>query len=367
MECFNFAAGPAQMPQEVLAQIRNEILNCRGGGQSILELPFTGEIYGEIAEQAQTRLRRLIGIPENYRVLFLQGGAYAHFSFVAMNLMGGVDRADYVETGHWSRRAIGEARRYGRVDIIASNEDNQFTGIPPRQTWHSNRDAAYCHITTNETADGLQFHWLPDLEGVPLVADMTSDFLTRPLDIGNFGLIYASAQKNIGPAGLTIVIIRDGLLAQAQACTPTVFNYGIQAANNSRTNTPPTFAVYTANLVFEWIERQGGLDAMGRNNLQKSRLLYQAIDNSPLYSCPVERDSRSLSNVCFQLGEQGLEERFLEDAQRQGLINLKGHGARGGLRASVYNAMPLTGVQRLVDYMNDFSSHHHAPKTHRIE
>ncbi|MCP4288964.1 MAG: 3-phosphoserine/phosphohydroxythreonine transaminase [Gammaproteobacteria bacterium] len=362
-DSYSFAAGPAQMPNEVLVRIRDEMLNCRGSGQSILELPFTGAVYGAIAEQAEARLRQLVSIPESYRVLFLQGGAYAQFALVAMNLMGSTGRADYVETGHWSTRAIGEARRYGRVDVIASAEGNGFTRIPPWQTWCPNPEAAYCHITTNETADGLQYHWLPDPGGSPLVADMTSDFLTRPLAIERFGLIYASAQKNIGPAGLTIVIVRDDLLEQAQACTPGVFNYGIQAASHSRTNTPPTFAVYTAGLVFDWISAQGGLDTMARNSLQKSRLLYEAIDDTPAYSCPVERDCRSLSNVCFRLDNPKLVESFLEGAERHGLFNLRGHGARGGLRASLYNAMPVSGVERLVDYMKEFSSQHSSPKS----
>jgi len=358
MEYFNFAAGPAQMPKAVLERIHEEFFNCQDSGQSILELPFTSDLYGAIAERAENRLRQLMGIPESHRVLFLQGGAYAHFSLVAMNLMGATRQADYVETGHWSTRAIGEARRYGRVTVIASAEENGFTRIPPWKTWRPNRNAAYCHITTNETADGLQYHWLPVLEGVPLVADMTSDFLTRPLAVDSFGVIYASAQKNVGPAGLTIVIIRQDLLEQAQACTPTIFNYGVQAASHSRTNTPPTFAVYAAGLVFDWIQAQGGLEAMALNNCQKSRLLYAAIDRSPVYSCPVESACRSLSNVCFQLSDPVLEERFLTDAEQHGLLNLQGHGARGGLRASLYNAMPLAGVERLVDYMEAFSSRH---------
>lgn len=346
------------MPREVLAQARDEMLDWRGSGVSVLEMPFTGSEFKEILTRAIEDLRDLLAIPRTYRVLFLQGGAYAHFAMVPMNLLRGRPRADYVETGHWSRRAIGEARRYCGVDVVASGERDDFHRVPPRRTWRLNADAAYCHITTNETAQGLQFHWTPDTGDVPLVADMTADFLSRPIDITRYGLIYASAQKNVGPAGLTIVIVRDDLLGGALPGTPTVFNYTVQADNDSTVNTPPTYAVYVAGLVFQWLKGQGGLPAVARMNRRKSARLYAAIDASGFYRCPVVAADRSLANVCFRLPNESLEAGFLADAGRHGLLNLKGHSAFGGIRASLYNAMPEKGVDALIDFMERFSRRH---------
>lgn len=355
---FNFAAGPAIMPRVVLTQARDEMLDWRGTGISVLEMPFTGPEFTEILAHATEDLRGLLAIPGNYRVLFLQGGAYAHHAMVPMNLLRGRERADYVETGHWSRRGIAEARRYCRVDVAASGERDNFTRVPPRQTWRLNPDAAFCHITTNETAQGLEFHWTPETGEVPLVADMTSDFLSRPVDIARYGLIYASAQKNVGPAGLTIVIVREDLLGGALPGTPTVFNYKIQADNDSMVNTPPTYAIYLAGLVFNWVQDQGGMPAIERLNRRKSAKLYAAIDANGFYRCPVAPADRSLVSVCFRLSDESLEARFLAQAHRRGLFNLKGHRVMGGIRASLYNAMPEEGVDALIDFMEEFSRHH---------
>ena len=358
---FNFAAGPAILPRDVLEQARDEMLDWQGTGLSVMEMPFTGPEFMEIMTRATEDLKDLLAIPKGYRVLFLQGGAYAHFAMVPMNLLGDRDKADYIETGHWSRRAIGEARRYCHVNVAASNAQNTpdgLTRIPPRETWRLDPNAAFCHITTGETAEGLEFHWTPETGDVPLVADMTADFLSRPIDVARYGLIYASAQKNVGPAGLTIVILRESLLGKALAVTPTVFNYSIQAENNSRVNTPPTYAVYIAGLVFAWLKRQGGLSAMAQINQRKSARLYALIDAGDFYHCPVLPADRSHINVCFRLARTALEADFLTEAQQHGLLNLGGHSAIGGIRASLYNAMPSSGVDALIDFMEKFSRRH---------
>ena len=355
---FNFAPGPAVIPRPVLEQARDEMLDWHATGMSVLEMPFTGPEFEEIQSRAIEDLRELLAIPDSYRVLFLQGGAYAHLAIVPMNLLRGRKRADYVETGHWSRRAIGEARHYCRVDVAASGEDDNFARLPPHQTWRLNPDAAYCHITSNETAQGLQFHWTPETGEVPLVADMTSDFLSRAMDVTRYGLIYASAQKNIGPTGLTIVILREELLGGALPGTPTVFNYKIQADRRSRVNTPPTFSIYLAGLVFEWLKGRGGMSAIESINRRKCARLYATIDAGGFYRCPVASTDRSLVNVCFRLPCEALEVEFLAQAQKRGLLNLKGHSAVGGIRASLYYAMEDEGVDALIDFMEEFSRRH---------
>lgn len=355
---FNFAAGPAALPREVLARARDEMLDWRGTGLSVMELAFGGPEHREIHAAAVRNLVDLLAIPPAYRVLFLQGGAYGHFAFLAMNLLRGKDSADYVETGHWSRRAIAEGRRYCRADVAASGEAEGFTGVPGQDRWRLNADAAYCHITTNETADGVQFHWTPDTGAVPLVADMTSDFLSRPVDVGRFGMIYASAQKNVGPAGLTIVILREDLLGGALPETPRVFDYTAQAAEDSMVNTPPIYCVYIAGLVFRWLKDQGGLAAIESLNRRKSGKLYAAIDDSGFYRSPATRESRSTMNVCFRLFDENLERRFLAEADKCGMRNLKGHPARGGLRASLFNAVPEAGVDALIEFMREFRRRH---------
>ena len=352
MKHFNFAAGPAVMPREVLEQARDEMLDWHGSGMSVLEMPFTGRHFAEILASAENDLRTLLAIPSGYRVLFLQGGAYAHCAIVPMNLLRGRGSADYVETGHWSKRAITEARRYGEVNIVASGVDQ----IPPFEQWRLDAEAAYCHITTNETADGVQFQWTPATGEVPLVADMTSDFLSRPIDVSRYGLIYASAQKNVGPAGLTIVVVRENLLGDASTTTPAVFDYGLQAGDNSKVNTPPTFSVYVAGLVFQWLRRQGGLEEMAKRSRSRGAKVYAAVDNSGgFYVGSVACADRSLVNPCFRLADETLEPSFLEQAMTHGLLNLKGHPARGGLRASLYNAMPEQGVDALVTFMVEFA------------
>lgn len=334
------------------------MLDWHGCGMSVMELPFSSGEYREIAGSAASNLRKLLNLTDRYHILFLQGGAYAHFAMLAMNLMGANPIADYVQTGHWSTRAINEGRRYGRINIAASAEPAGFNHIPPFTEWRLNPAAAYCHITTNETANGLQFHWLPDTSEVPLVADMTSDFLTRQLEISRFGMVYASAQKNVGPAGLTIVIIRDSLLDQCLDITPAVFNYGLQARSNSRINTPPTYSVYIAGLIFSWLLDKGGLAAVEQRNRQKAGRLYAAINADGFYRCPVIPADRSLVNVCFRLPDAALERDFLDEAETCGLVNLEGHGVTGGIRASLYNAMSLEGVDALIGFMQDFSARH---------
>lgn len=355
---YNFASGPSMLPEIVLQRAQSEMLNWNGTGLSVMEMPFTCDEFQSIAKQAKTNLASLLDLTENYHILFMQGGAYGHFSLLAMNLLGKNKQADYVQTGHWSNRATNEARRYADINIVASSEASGFDHVPEQSKWNINNKAAYCHITSNETADGVQFHWTPDTGTVPLIADVTSDFLTRKLDVSQYGMIYASAQKNVGVAGLTIVIIRDDLLDQYMDITPTVFNYSEQARNNSRVNTLPTYSIYIAGLIFEWLLNLGGLSAIEYVNRRKAETLYTAIDNNDLYQCSVNSVDRSTVNICFNLSNPALEETFLNEANDLQLINLKGHGAKGGIRASLYNAMPQSGVDALTSFMQDFSIKH---------
>jgi phosphoserine aminotransferase len=355
---FNFSAGPAVLPEEVLEQARDEMLDWRGSGMSVMEMSHRGKEFESIIAAAETDLRTLMAIPPNYRVLFLQGGASLQFSMVPGNLMGSRGRADYVHTGEWAKKAIAEARKFGQVNVAASAEDRNFSCVPAAATWRLDGQAAYVHITSNETIGGVEYHWLPDTGDVPLVADMSSHILSRPVDVARHGLIYAGAQKNIGPAGLTIVIVREDLLGRAPAGTPAMLDYKVMADNGSMYNTPPTYAVYVAGLVFEWIKRLGGLEAMERRNREKAALLYDLIDASGFYSSPVEKPDRSLMNVPFRLADEVLDATFLEEAKAHGLIQLKGHRSVGGMRASIYNAMPLAGVQALVAFMRDFERRH---------
>jgi phosphoserine aminotransferase len=358
---FNFAAGPGIMPAEVLQQAQRELLDWKGQGISLLEMPFTGDDFKAIHQSAQHRLRALLAIPDNYRILFMHGGASAQFSLVPLNLLGANRRADYLETGHWSRRAITEGRRYCLVNIAGSSRGSDFCRVPLQHHLQLYSRAAYCHYTSNETANGVQFHYTPDTGDVPLIADMTSDFLTRPLDVKRYGMIYASSQKNIGPAGFTVVIVREDLLGRSHPATPMIFDYRIQADADSLLNTPVTFSVYLADLVFAWLEQQGGLEATEHNSLQRSRLLYQAIEDSEeFYRCPVEPAYRSRVSVCFKLADEALTPRFLDEAAGQGLINLKGHAITGGIRASLYNAMPDEGVAALAGFMHAFATEHGA-------
>lgn len=353
---FNFASGPAMLPKEVLKQAQSEMLDCNGSGMSVMEMPFTSDEFQNIVAQAHNNLRLLLNLPDNYHILFMQGGAYAHFSLLPMNLLGKNKQADYVQTGHWSTRAINEARHYGDINIVACSEASGFDHIPEQSEWSLNNEAAYCHFTSNETADGVQFHWIPETDDVPLIADVTSDFLARKIDVSQYGMLYASAQKNIGVAGLTIVIIREDLLDQSMDITPAVFNYGNQAKNNSRVNTLPTYSIYISGLIFKWLLNLGGLDEIEMVNNKKAKALYSLIDNNDQYLCSVKTVDRSNVNICFNLDNEAMETVFLREAASLGLINLKGHGARGGVRASLYNAMPQAGIDALVNFMQDFAA-----------
>lgn len=356
-QIYNFSAGPAVLPQKVLQQARDEMLDWHGSGMSVMEMSHRGKEFMSIAEKTESDLRELAGIPQNYKVLFLQGGASSQFSMVPMNLLRGKTTADYINTGQWSAKAIEEASRYCTVNVAASSEDSNFTYIPPREQWRLNPDAAYVHYTSNETIGGVEFHWVPDTEA-PLVADMSSDILSRPLDVTRFGLIYAGAQKNLGPAGLTLVIVREDLLDQPLPGTPTLYNYQIHAQNDSMYNTPPTYAMYITGLVFAWLKKQGGLAAMEKINIAKAKLLYDLLDSTDFYHCPVAIANRSRMNVPFTLKDSALDGEFLKQAQHNGLLQLKGHRSVGGMRASIYNAMPVDGVATLVAFMKEFASRH---------
>ena len=353
-EIYNFSAGPAVLPKADLEQARDELLDWHGTGMSVMEMSHRSKEYLSIAEQAEADLRELLSIPDNYRVLFLQGGATSQFCMVPMNLLRGKQQADYVNSGAWSKKAIAEAQRYCDVNVVASSEDSNFSSIPAFDSWQLNEQAAYLHYTPNETIGGVEFHWIPDSGDVPLVADMSSTILSRPLEVSRYGVIYASAQKNIGPAGLTVVIVRDDLAGETIPGTPTMFNYRKHADNGSMMNTPPTYGWYLAGLVFKWLKQQGGVAAIAEVNQRKAQSLYAAIEGSGFYSSPVARDCRSWMNVPFTLADAGLDSEFLAQAGSAGLLNLKGHRSVGGMRASIYNAMPESGVAALIDFMGEF-------------
>ena len=355
---FNFAAGPAVLPEPVLEQAAQEMLDWHGSGTSVMEMSHRGKEFIGIAAAAEADLRELMSIPKNYKVLFLQGGATLQFAAVPMNLLRGKKGADYVNTGEWAKKAIKEAKRYCAVNIAASSEDKRFSYAPKQATWKLDPDAAYVHFTSNETIGGVEFHWVPDTGSVPLVADMSSHILSRPMDVSKYALIYAGAQKNIGPAGLTIVIVREDFLGGALPVTPSVLDYKGQAEADSMLNTPATYAVYIAGLVFRWLKQQGGLPAMEKINRAKAAVLYDFLDQTEFYYSPVAREDRSLMNVPFRLKNEALDAEFLKQAQAGGLRELKGHRSVGGMRASIYNAMPAAGVKALVDFMHEFQSRH---------
>ncbi|MDP1673859.1 MAG: 3-phosphoserine/phosphohydroxythreonine transaminase [Burkholderiales bacterium] len=355
---FNFSAGPAVLPEPVLRQAAAEMLDWQGSGMSVMEMSHRGKEFVDIHARAEADLRELMAIPKNYKVLFLQGGASAQFAVVPMNLLRGKDRADYVNTGQWSMKAITDAKKYCKVNVAASSEGDNFTRAPKQSEWKLDPDAAYVHVTTNETIGGVEFHWVPDTGEVPLVADMSSHILSRPMDVSKYGLIYAGAQKNIGPAGLTIVIVRDDLLGQALPVTPTVFDYKVQAENDSMSNTPATYGIYMAGLVFQWLKKQGGLAKMEQVNRSKAALLYDYLDQTEFYHSPVAKDDRSLMNVPFTLRSADLDKAFLQTTEAAGLTQLKGHRSVGGMRASIYNAMPVEGVQALVECLKEFERKH---------
>jgi phosphoserine aminotransferase len=352
---FNFSAGPAMLPAEVLSRAGDEILDWHGSGMSVMEMSHRGKEFVGIAAEAEKDLRELLAVPPSYKVLFLQGGATLQFAQVPMNLLHGKGKADYIATGEWSKKAIKEAKSYCDVHIAASAEDRKFRYAP--KNWNVRKDAAYVHYCSNETIGGVEFHAVPQAP-VPLVADASSHFLSRPIDVAKFGLIYAGAQKNVGPAGLTIVIVREDLLGKVEKGTPSVMDYKLQAEADSMLNTPPTYSMYIAGLVFKWLKALGGVREIESRNVAKAKLLYDFLDSTQFYGNPVAKEDRSRMNVPFTLRDAKLDEPFLKGAGERGMVQLKGHRSVGGMRASIYNAMPIEGVQRLVDYMREFEKKH---------
>ncbi len=358
---YNFAPGPAMLPQEVLQQAAAEMLDWHGSGMSVMEMSHRGKEFISIYEAAERYLRELLEVPANYKILFLQGGGIGENAIVPMNLLGRKQQpavVDFINTGSWSSKSIKEAKKYCTVNVAASSESQKFTAIPPRATWNLSKDAAYVHICTNETIDGVEFQYTPDIGDVPLVADMSSHILSRAIDVSKYGVIFAGAQKNIGPAGLTLVIVREDLIGHALPVCPSAFDWKVVAENSSMYNTPPTYAIYIAGLVFQWLKKQGGVSVMEQRNIAKAALLYDYLDSTDFYSNRIARDCRSRMNVPFFLKDESLNDIFLAGAKERNLLQLKGHKSVGGMRASIYNAMPIEGVQALVDYLNEFEKKH---------
>ncbi len=355
---YNFSAGPSAFPESVLQQAQQEMLEWRDSGMSVMEMSHRGKHFSIIAEALENDLRMLLAVPENYKVLFLQGGASAQFSLIPQNILNGKTKACYLNTGAWSEKAIKDAGGYCDVVVSASSENTKFTTIPDASSWAIDSAAAYLHYTSNETIHGVEFHSCPDSFGLPLVSDMSSNILSRKIDVSQYGLIYAGTQKNMGPAGVTVVIVRDDLIGLAPKTVPSVFNYAEQAKNQSMLNTPATYSWYLVGLVLKWLKEQGGVEGIEQRNIAKSAKLYQAIDQSTLYSNPVEISSRSRMNVPFILSDESLDKPFLAAAEANGLFELKGHRSVGGMRASIYNAMPEAGVLALIDFMAEFERTH---------
>lgn len=356
-QIYNFSAGPAVLPKPVLEQAQAEMLDWHGSGMSVMEMSHRGKEFTGILAKTEADLRTLLSIPSNYKVLFLQGGAIAENAIIPMNLLNGGE-ADYVVTGAWSKRSVDDANAYGKINVVASSEADQFSHVPAFADWKLNKHAAYLHICTNETINGVEFDGIPDAGDVPIVADMSSHILSRPVDISKYGVIYGGAQKNIGPAGLCIVIVREDLLNRASKQTPAVFNWKIQAEHQSMINTPPTYSIYIAGLVFEWLLAQGGVAAIEQINIAKAALLYDYIDSTDFYANNIAVNNRSRMNIPFFLRDESFNAAFLKEAEAHGLLQLKGHRMVGGMRASIYNAMPIAGVQALVSFMKDFESKH---------
>lgn len=355
---FNFAAGPAALPTSVLEQAQAELLDWHGKGMSIMEISHRSADYIEVAKQAEQDLRDLLLIPSNYKVLFLQGGASQQFAQIPLNLLAEKQQADYIDTGIWSRKAIDEAKKFANIHVAASGKAYDYFAIPTQDEWQLSKGAAYVHYTSNETIGGVQFDWLPEVADVPLVVDASSDILSRPLDVTKYGVIYAGAQKNIGPSGLVVVIIREDLLGKARTSCPTMLNYQVAAEHDSMFNTPPTFAWYFAGLIFKWLKQQGGLEAIKKINEEKKNILYSYIDSTEFYINPINPANRSWMNVPFRLIDEKLDKIFLAKAEANGLFNLKGHRSVGGMRASIYNAVTLEAVKALVDFMKTFAKEH---------
>lgn len=351
---YNFCAGPAALPLAVLERAQSELLDWHGKGASVMEMSHRSEEFMSIAEKAEADFRELMGVSDDYAVLFLQGGATQQFSAVPMNLLGDKKVASYVNTGQWSKKAIKEAGKYCDVNVVASSEEQNFTTIPAFDTWNIDQDAAYLHYTPNETIGGVEFFWVPEVD-MPIVADMSSTIMSRKIDINKFDVIYAGAQKNIGPSGLTLVIVKRDLLGNAHALTPSMLNYQVHAEAGSMSNTPPAYGWYMAGLVFEWLKDLGGLDAMAEINKRKAEKLYSFIDTNDFYANPVDKACRSLMNVPFTLANADLDKQFLAEAEEAGLLNLKGHRSVGGMRASIYNAVPEQAIDTLIDFMTGFA------------
>ncbi len=358
MRVFNFAAGPATLPLEVLEQVRAEMTDWGGSGMSVMEVSHRSKAFIGVAERAEADLRELMGVPANYKVLFLQGGASGQFSAIPMNLARADSTVDFVNTGNWSKKAIVEAKRYCKVNVVADEAAGNYSTVPAAASLRASAGAAYFHYTPNETIGGVEFGYVPEVGSVPLVADMSSTILSRPVDVSRFGLIYAGAQKNIGPSGLCVVIVRDDLIGKARPDTPAIWDYAAMAKEGSMLNTPPTFGIYVAGLVFQWLRRLGGLAAVAERNRRKAETLYRAIDESGYYRNPVARAARSWMNVPFTIPNPELEKTFVAEAAKAGLANLEGHRSVGGMRASIYNAMPQEGVDALVAFMQDFQRRH---------
>jgi phosphoserine aminotransferase len=356
-QIFNFSAGPAVLSKAVLERAQAEMLDWHGSGVSVMEMSHRGKEFLSILAKTEADLRTLLNIPSNYKVLFLQGGAIAENAMIPLNLLAGKS-ADYVITGGWSKRSVQDANAYGKIDVVVNTEADKYNFVPEVSTWKLNKNAAYLHLCTNETVSGVEFMDLPNTHGVPIVADMSSHILSREIDVSQYGVIYGGAQKNIGPAGLCIVIVREDLLGKASPLTPAVFNWKAQAENQSMVNTPPTYSIYIAGLVFEWLLAQGGVAAIEKVNIAKAQLLYQYIDSTDFYINHVAIKNRSRMNVPFFLKDESLNDDFLLGAKENGLLQLKGHRSVGGMRASIYNAMPIEGVQALVAYMKDFAEKH---------
>jgi len=352
---YNFSAGPAVLPEPVLQQAASEMLEWQDAGMSVMEMSHRGKSFVSIAAEAEQDLRDLLKVPDNYKVLFLQGGATGQFAAAPMNLLRGGDRVDYINTGSWSVKAIKEARKYAHVNVAWGADQDTPMHIGPQSEWQLDPAASYLHYCPNETISGVEFHWVPEVGDVPLVADMSSTLLSRPIDVSKFGVIYAGAQKNIGPAGVTVVIVRKDLLDRAPSNTPSMLHYKTQADAASMYNTPPTFALYLAGLVFQWLKEQGGLEGMQKINERKAKKLYDYIDASDFYRNPVREKDRSLMNVPFVLADDSLDKQFLEESEQAGLLNLKGHRSVGGMRASIYNAVPEAAIDALIEFMDDFA------------
>lgn len=364
-QVFNFSAGPAVLPKEVLRQAADEMQDWHGSGMSVMEMSHRGKEFISIYEAAERDLRELLSIPSNYKILFMQGGGIGQNAIVPMNLAGRTSQPavmDFIHTGSWSGKSLKEAKKYGAVNVAASSESGKFKSIPPRDSWKLSRNAAYVHVCTNETIDGVEFQFAPDVSAetgdAPVVADMSSHILSRAIDVSKYGVIFAGAQKNIGPAGVTVVIVREDLIGHALPVCPSAFNWKLVADNDSMYNTPPTYAIYIAGLVFQWVKRQGGVGAMERRNIDKAALLYDYLDSTDFYINDVAKDVRSRMNVPFFLHDESLNDAFLAGARERALLQLKGHKSVGGMRASIYNAMPVEGVRALIDYLKQFEKQH---------